>query len=42
MVIVLAIVGALLCCGLCWYGLSRAVRRSRELPASETEAIARH
>jgi amino acid permease len=30
MVIFLAIIGAAVCCGLCGYGLSKAVRRSRE------------
>ena len=41
MVIVLATVGAALCCGLCWYGVCKAVHRSRERPASETEVITR-
>lgn len=30
MVAVLVIVGVVLCCGLCGYGINRAVRRPRE------------
>lgn len=33
---ILVIAAVTLCCGLCAYGISRAVRRSRELQAQHT------
>ncbi|HEV8683427.1 MAG TPA: hypothetical protein VGS09_11755 [Actinomycetota bacterium] len=41
MVVVLAIVGVVLCCGLCGYGINRAVRRARERRESAAHALTR-
>jgi hypothetical protein len=40
--IVLLVIGGVICCGLCAYGISTAVRRSKERRDQGTHALMRH
>lgn len=39
MVPILVIVGVVACCGLCAYGISRALRRAKERKVRDAEAL---
>jgi hypothetical protein len=37
--IILVIIGAVICCGLCAYGINTAVRRARDRRAQDAQAL---
>jgi hypothetical protein len=39
MLIILVFVGAALCCGLCAYGIAKAVRRAKERRARDAQVL---
>jgi hypothetical protein len=41
MAAILVVVGVALCCGLCAYGVNRAVRRAKERRVHDAEALTR-
>jgi hypothetical protein len=41
MATILVVIGLALCCGLCAYGINRAVRRAKERRVYDAEALTR-